>query len=145
LPRTRQEYQLDEAECKCPACGQQRDKIGEEISEQLDYHPSSLFVVEHVRLVILAQRFGRGLPNVKVDPNQGKGRCENGYLLLYLTGFTQCAGEPVLREDYQWAKERASESKYCSAGASDTAHGLQGDGTVSGIGDCSDDRLSSPW
>ena len=49
LPRTRQEYRLSDAECACPTCGRQREKIGEETSEQLDYHPSALFVIEHVR------------------------------------------------------------------------------------------------
>jgi transposase len=33
----------------CPGCGQERTAIGEEVSEQLDYQPASLFVVEHVR------------------------------------------------------------------------------------------------
>src|SRR5262249_19283697 len=33
----------------CPCCGATRVKIGEEVSEQLDYVPASLFVVEHVR------------------------------------------------------------------------------------------------
>lgn len=49
LPRVRQTHDLNEAECACPECGSQRLKIGEEVSEQLDYQPASLFVIEHVR------------------------------------------------------------------------------------------------
>lgn len=49
LPRVRQTYTLSEAECTCPECGTRRVKIGEEISETLDYQPASLFVVENVR------------------------------------------------------------------------------------------------
>jgi len=49
LPRVRQTHVLSEAECACSECGTPRRKIGEEISEQLDYQPASLFVVEHVR------------------------------------------------------------------------------------------------
>lgn len=49
LPRIRQTHTLSEAECSCPECGTKRIKIGEEISEQLDYQPASLFVIEHVR------------------------------------------------------------------------------------------------
>jgi transposase len=56
LPRHRVEYQLSEAECACPACGQQRTKISAEVSEQLDYHPASLFVLEHVRFVYACQK-----------------------------------------------------------------------------------------
>jgi transposase len=49
LPRERVEYDLAEAEKPCPCCGKPRIRIGAETSEQLDYRPSSLFVVERVR------------------------------------------------------------------------------------------------
>jgi transposase len=51
LVRQRVEHQLSEAECSCPQCGLKRVKIAEDVSEQLDYHPASLFVIEHVRFV----------------------------------------------------------------------------------------------
>jgi len=49
LPRVRQTHSLADSECTCPECGTRRVKIGEEISEQLDYQPAALFVIEHVR------------------------------------------------------------------------------------------------
>lgn len=49
LRRERHEYDLSDAEKCCPCCQQPRLRIGEEISEQLDYIPASLFVREHVR------------------------------------------------------------------------------------------------
>jgi transposase len=49
LPRVRQTHTLPDAECNCPDCGTRRVKIGEETSEQLDYQPAALFVIEHVR------------------------------------------------------------------------------------------------
>lgn len=49
LPRQRVEHDLSEAEKLCPCCRGSRVRIGEEISERLDYRPASLFVVEHVR------------------------------------------------------------------------------------------------
>jgi transposase len=49
LPRERHEHDLSEAEKACPGCGGVRVRIGAEMSEQLDYRPASLFVVEHVR------------------------------------------------------------------------------------------------
>jgi len=49
LPREPQSYVLTEAERRCPECGQTRVKIGEEHSEQLDYRPASLFVIDHIR------------------------------------------------------------------------------------------------
>jgi transposase len=49
LPRKRVEYGLPPEELPCPDCGRPRTKIGEETSEQLEYVPSSLFVVVHAR------------------------------------------------------------------------------------------------
>jgi transposase len=49
LPRVPVLHDLTEAQKLCPDCGQQRIKIGEETTSQLDYHPASVFVVEHIR------------------------------------------------------------------------------------------------
>jgi transposase len=50
LPRERVVHDLPEAEKPCPCCGKMRELIGEETSEQLDYVPARLKVIEHVRL-----------------------------------------------------------------------------------------------
>src|SRR5262249_2983647 len=47
LPRESRHHELSQAERTCPACGQMRVDIGTDRSEQLDYRPASLFVVEH--------------------------------------------------------------------------------------------------
>jgi transposase len=47
LPREPRHHELSEAERVCPSCGQIRIDIGTDRSEQLDYRPASLFVVEH--------------------------------------------------------------------------------------------------
>lgn len=49
LPRQRQEHTLPEAQRICPCCGEACAKFGEEITEQLDYKPASLFIWQHVR------------------------------------------------------------------------------------------------
>lgn len=49
LPRHRVEHPIDPQELTCPCCGEQRQRIGELVSEQLEYTPASLFVLEHVR------------------------------------------------------------------------------------------------
>lgn len=50
LPRKRVEYVVNGTELDCPGCGQERTKISEVVSEQLEYTPASLFVVEHVQI-----------------------------------------------------------------------------------------------
>ena len=49
LERIRIEHPLSEAERMCPCCNTVCVQFGEDISEQLDYHPGSLFVNQHVR------------------------------------------------------------------------------------------------
>src|SRR5262245_50644001 len=49
LPRERVEFDLSEAEKACPCCGRTRVRISAETSEQLDYRPASLFVVQRIR------------------------------------------------------------------------------------------------
>lgn len=50
LPRQKIIHDLPEDEKPCPCCGQLRHIIGQEVSEQLDYVPAKLTVIEHVRL-----------------------------------------------------------------------------------------------
>jgi hypothetical protein len=48
LPREPRHHELSEAERVCQGCGQVRIDIGVDRSEQLDYRPTSLLVIEHV-------------------------------------------------------------------------------------------------
>lgn len=59
LPREREVVDVDEAEKKC-ACGREKEKIGELVTEKLEYVPASFFVRETVR------------------PKYACGRCHNG-------------------------------------------------------------------
>lgn len=49
LLRHRVEHPIDPQQLPCPCCGERRVRIGEEFSEQMDFVPASLFVIEHVR------------------------------------------------------------------------------------------------
>jgi transposase len=49
LPRRRLEHTLPEADRVCPDCGDVCTKFGEDLNEQLDYQPASLFVNQHAR------------------------------------------------------------------------------------------------
>ena len=48
LPREVRHHELSEAERRCAGCGCQRQDIGVDKSEQLEYRPASLRVIEHV-------------------------------------------------------------------------------------------------
>jgi transposase len=49
LPRQQVVHDLSDAEKPCPCCGTLRVQIGQETSEQLEYEPAKLYVLEHVR------------------------------------------------------------------------------------------------
>lgn len=49
LPRKREVHDVPPEERVCKCCGQEMTKIGEETSEQIDYIPASVYVIEHVR------------------------------------------------------------------------------------------------
>ena len=56
LERKRIEHTLPEAERMCPCCNEVCQKFGEDVSEQLDYKPGSLFVNQHVRFKYACQK-----------------------------------------------------------------------------------------
>ena len=76
LRRETRRYELTRAELLCPECGTERQEFATEITQQYDYKPAEVFVVEHQRVkyackccagqVILApkppQPIQRGLP-----------------------------------------------------------------------------------
>lgn len=55
LPRRKIVHRLNEEERRCPCCGKLRIKVSEEVSEQLEFQPASLYVKEHVRYVYACQ------------------------------------------------------------------------------------------
>ena len=68
LQRERVVHDLPEEEKPCPCCGRVREVIGEEVSEQLDYVPAQVKVIEHVRLKYICkacqQRTAEGGPQI---------------------------------------------------------------------------------
>jgi transposase len=49
LERIEIEHDLTDDERSCPACGAERERIGAEVSEQLEYFPADFKVLRHVR------------------------------------------------------------------------------------------------
>ena len=49
LPRERVVYELSDEQRACPCCGELRQEIGRETSEQLEVIPAQIKVIEHVR------------------------------------------------------------------------------------------------
>jgi transposase len=56
LPRQREVIDVTEAEKACPCCGEARVRIGEDVSERLDYRPACLFRREIARPTYICRR-----------------------------------------------------------------------------------------
>lgn len=79
LPREQIEYPVPEAQLTCDRCGQPKDRIGQEVSEELDYVPASFVVRQHIRPKYACKRCQDGvviadLPDRPID----KGRAGTG-------------------------------------------------------------------
>jgi transposase len=68
LRRQRIEHEMPPEELACPSCGRLRTKIGEEVSEQLEYKPASLFVVQHARFKYACRRCEENVTIAKKPP-----------------------------------------------------------------------------
>jgi transposase len=56
LPRQQVVHDLPDDEKRCPCCGEARVRIGQETSEQLEFEPATLYVIEHVRPTYACKR-----------------------------------------------------------------------------------------
>jgi len=66
LPRDRVEHHPDAEDLVCPCCRSTKERIGEEITEDLDFEPASFRVKEHVRVKYACRACEEGV--VIADP-----------------------------------------------------------------------------
>lgn len=86
LPREVVVHRPDDADCPCEACSSQRQKIGEEISEVLEYRPASWVVLEHHREKYACPKGCGGVSVAPPAPRPvDKGLCGFGLLAFILT------------------------------------------------------------
>ena len=87
LPRETREYDLSEAEKACVCCGAARVRIGSDSSEQLDYVPASLKIIEHVRYKYACRKCEANVTRAPMPPQPiGKGVPGPGLLSALVVG-----------------------------------------------------------
>ena len=97
LPRERVEYEPETTSCSC--CGGELEKIGEEVSEELEYVPARFFVREHVRIKRACSRCKDGVETGVLPPDAQvleKSRVGVG-LLAYILVSKYCDHLPLHR------------------------------------------------
>jgi transposase len=98
LPRERIEYHPSEQDLQCPVCGQRKEAMGEEVTEQLDYVPASFIVRQHVRVKYTCKTCQEGvvIADLPARPIE-KGRPGEGLLAQVLTS-KYCDHTPLHRQ-----------------------------------------------
>lgn len=66
LPRVRVEYEPEQIVCEC--CSQEMSKIGEEITEELEYCPAQFKVIEHVKIKRACSHCKHGVVQGQIPP-----------------------------------------------------------------------------
>ena len=97
LRRERVVHELPEDKRLCPCCGGVQHKFGEEISEQLDYVPASLFVVEHVRCKYACAKCHEGVTVADKPPQPIDKGLPGPGLLAYIATSKYCDHLPLHR------------------------------------------------
>ena len=86
LPRERIEYHPPKEDLICSCCGQAKQVMGEEITEELDYVPASFVVRQHARLKYVCKHCQEGVVIADLPPRPiEKGRPGTGLLAHVLT------------------------------------------------------------
>lgn len=99
LPRERVEYEPEQKTCQC--CGIEMAKIGEEITEELEYAPARFFVREHVRIKRACPRCKDGVVSGKLPAEAQvieRGRPGAG-LLAHIIVSKYCDHLPLHRQE----------------------------------------------
>lgn len=98
LPRERIEYHPPKEELVCPCCGQAKQVMGEEVTEELDHVPASFVVRQHVRFKYVCKHCQEGVVIADLPPRPiEKGRPGTGLLAHVLTS-KYCDHLPLHRQ-----------------------------------------------
>ena len=99
LPRERIEYHPPQEALVCPRCGQPKERMGEEVTEQLDYVPASFIVCQHVRVKYACKKCQEAvvIADLPARPIE-RGRPGEGLLAHVLTS-KYCDHLPLHRQE----------------------------------------------
>ncbi len=112
LPRKQLVHDLTDDQKRCPCCGEMRERIGEEVSEQLELIPAVLYVIEHVRRTYACKKCqGQVVTADKPTQPIEKGLAGPGLLAQVITskyGDHRVQGKAVseMREGLSWSGDR---------------------------------------
>ena len=104
LPREEIIYDLAEDEKICPQDGHALCEIGRERTEQLDYMPAQVKVIEHVRLKYACPCCAQGVKLAPLPAQPLPKSMASANLLAHVTVSKYADGLPLYRQEKQWQR-----------------------------------------
>ncbi len=104
LPREEVIHDLSEDEKFCPHDGHALKAIGEERTEQLDYIPAQVKVIEHVRLKYACPCCAQGVKIAPLPPQPLPKSIASPNLLAHVSVSKYADGLPLYRQEKQWQR-----------------------------------------
>lgn len=84
LPRRRVKIRVPESDRRCACCGEEKHKIGEEVTERMGYEPASFYVVEEVREKLGCQTCDGSVVTAPLPPHPISGGRPTAGVLAYV-------------------------------------------------------------
>jgi transposase len=111
LKRVRLEHDVPEAEKFCAGCNMEKKRIGEEISEQIEYEPASLFVIENVQPKYACPCCQEGVIMAKKPAQPIEKGLPGPGLIAHVAVSKYCDHTPLYRQESQLARQGANLSR----------------------------------
>jgi transposase len=106
LPRQTVEHTLPGAELGCPCCGQDREKISQVVSEQLEHTPASMFVIEHVQITYACRQCQEQVVTAHKPPQPIEKGVAGPGLLAHVITAKYVQHLPLYRQEEIFARQR---------------------------------------
>jgi transposase len=104
LPRERREHTLTEAERLCPCCGGLRNKMGEQVTHQLEYVPAQMLCVEHVQFTYSCPHCPEHIETTPKPPQPIEGGLPGPGLLAMIAAHKFDDYLPLYRQELMHAR-----------------------------------------
>lgn len=116
LERIEIEHDLADAEKACPACGHERQRIGAEVSEQLEHFPASFKVLKHIRHKYACSKcahegYNPHIESASKPPQPIRGGLPGPSLLAYVIVSKLGDHLPLYRLENIFARQRVDVSR----------------------------------
>ena len=111
LPRLPIEHPVADSDKVCAQCGKDKTRIGQDVSEQLEYAPASMFVIEHIRPKYACPCCQEGIATASKPAQPIEKGLPGPGLLAHVAVSKYCDHLPLYRQESILARQGAPLSR----------------------------------